>query len=60
MQWVLDNEEKLGAFKDKAQSRILDCYTWEKISNRYEMLFFKVYNGDFNVGVKRFFGLEKV
>jgi len=47
MQWVLDNKEKLDEYKQKAQSRILENYSWEKIADQYEKLFYDVFNGKY-------------
>jgi len=47
MQWALGNEKKLDDFKEKAQMRILENYSWEKIADQYEQLFYEVINGKY-------------
>jgi glycosyltransferase involved in cell wall biosynthesis len=47
MQWALDNEEKLDEFKEKAQVSIFENYSWEKITDQYEQLFYEVINGKY-------------
>lgn len=39
MQWALDNENKIHEYKEKAQIRILEHYSWEKVTEQYEKLF---------------------
>jgi len=45
MRWTLDNKTSLDAFKEKAQVRILEQYSWEKVADQYEKLFYAVHNG---------------
>lgn len=39
MQWALDHEHELDMYKDKARERIQLYYSWEKVTDDYEVLF---------------------
>lgn len=43
MHWALNNIDILEEYKEKAQVRILDKYSWEKVSDQYEQLFQEVF-----------------
>lgn len=45
MGWTLDNEASLGEFKERARNRIVEHYSWEKIADQYEELFYEVWAG---------------
>jgi glycosyltransferase involved in cell wall biosynthesis len=45
MKWVLDNETLLNDYKIRAQARITANYSWEKVTNQYENLFYDVTYG---------------
>jgi glycosyltransferase involved in cell wall biosynthesis len=47
MQWTLDNEDKLCTYRKKAQQRIKTHYTWDKIADQYEKLFFELIQGKY-------------
>ena len=47
MQWALDHEGLLHGYKEKARARILESYTWEKIADQYEQLFYDIHNGKY-------------
>ena len=47
MQWALDNEHKLAAYRKNAQQRIQTHYTWDKIANQYEALFLELNKGKY-------------
>jgi len=47
IQSLVDDEEFCFSFKNKAKNRIKEAYTWEKISNEYEVFFKDVINGKF-------------
>ncbi|NJN28693.1 MAG: glycosyltransferase family 1 protein [Cyclobacteriaceae bacterium] len=42
MQQLVDDEELTRSFRPKAVNRILEAYTWEKISNEYEDYFLEL------------------
>jgi len=42
MQYLLDNPTKVKEFAKLAFNRILECYTWDKITDEYEKLFLKL------------------
>jgi glycosyltransferase involved in cell wall biosynthesis len=39
MQWALDHEQELAAYKEKAVERIRLNYSWDKVTDDYEALF---------------------
>ncbi len=39
MQWALDHWQELSAYKDKAVERIRLYYSWDKVTDDYEVLF---------------------
>jgi len=47
MKWSLENENELESYKNKAQNRILQEYTWEKIALQYEQLFYELFEGKY-------------
>jgi glycosyltransferase involved in cell wall biosynthesis len=47
MQWALDNEGKLKEFSRKAQKRIEETYSWDKIADEYERVFLDVHEGKY-------------
>ena len=47
MQYLIDNPTYCRSFKEKAQNRIRENYTWKKITDQYEKLFEDVVNGTF-------------
>lgn len=47
MHWALNNENKLDDYRKKAQQRIKDIYSWDKIADQYEQLFFDLHHGKF-------------
>ncbi len=47
MRWALDNEGKLANFKEKARARILEHYSWDRIADQYEQLFYDIINGKY-------------
>jgi glycosyltransferase involved in cell wall biosynthesis len=48
MRWALDHNSSLGAFKEKAQARIMEQYSWEKVTDQYDKLFYSIYNGRYS------------
>lgn len=47
MHWALNNENKLDDYRNKAQQRIKDIYSWDKIADQYEQLFLDLHQGKF-------------
>jgi glycosyltransferase involved in cell wall biosynthesis len=47
MTWVINNKDQLEEFKTKAQIRIHKHYSWEKVTDQYEKLFYDLVNGEF-------------
>ena len=47
MQLLVDDKEHCFSFKEKARNRIREAYTWEKISNEYEIFFKEVIDGKY-------------
>ena len=47
MQWSLDNPDKLEDYRERAMARILDHYTWEKVTDGYEELFQELMAGKY-------------
>ena len=45
MQYIIDNPHLKTTFKTKAVNRILEDYTWKKITDEYEVFFKDVING---------------
>lgn len=45
MRWTLGHKRSLNAFKKKAQERIIEKYSWDKVADQYEKLFYDIYNG---------------
>lgn len=48
MQYIVDNPQLRDTFKTRAINRILEDYTWEKITDEYEVFFKDVINGVYN------------
>ncbi len=40
MSWALSNPEALAPYREKAKERIRDQYSWDRIAQQYEQLFF--------------------
>jgi glycosyltransferase involved in cell wall biosynthesis len=47
MQWTLENEELLKEYKINAQDRIREKYSWDKIADQYEQLFYDMNDGKY-------------
>ena len=47
MSWALQNEAKLDGYRRRAQKRITENYTWDKIADQYEKLFFELHEGKY-------------
>lgn len=47
MQWVLDHQKELPTYRRKAQKRIEEHYSWDKIADEYERVFLDVYHGKY-------------
>lgn len=47
MNWTFQNETKLGAYKTKAVERIKEHYTWDKVTDGYELLFEELIAGKY-------------
>ena len=47
MQWAIDNKDKLDVYRRKAQKRIGELYSWDKIADQYERLFFDLHRGKY-------------
>ncbi len=45
MKWALENSEQLASFKFKAQKRIQEEYSWDKVTEDYEKLFIELVEG---------------
>jgi len=45
MMWTLQNSEQLANYKFKAQQRIKEKYSWEKVTDGYEKLFKELVEG---------------
>ena len=45
--WACQNENKLGAFKARAVERIKIHYTWDKVTDGYELLFKQLIDGKY-------------
>lgn len=39
MTWALENPDSLTTYKNRARTRIAEQYTWEKVTDGYELLF---------------------
>lgn len=48
MQWALDHPEELGEYRFRAQKRIKERYTWEKVTDGYEALFRDLVSGKYS------------
>jgi glycosyltransferase involved in cell wall biosynthesis len=46
LQFVDEHPEQVAAYRTRAPRRILEAYTWEKITNQYEELFHQLYAGE--------------
>jgi glycosyltransferase involved in cell wall biosynthesis len=55
MQWAIDNFDKLDGYKEKAQVRILEHYSWEKVTDQYERLFHDVKEGKYSWNLQKLF-----
>ena len=42
MQWSLDNPSHLAQYKSRAVDRIISDYTWDKVADGYEKLFYEL------------------
>ncbi|SNB47963.1 DUF1972 domain-containing protein [Geobacter sp. DSM 9736] len=49
MQWSLDHHDELPRFRSKAVRRIASEYTWEKVADGYEELFYQLASGRIGV-----------
>jgi glycosyltransferase involved in cell wall biosynthesis len=47
LEWALHNESLLPAYREKALQKILDFYSWEKVTDGYEQLFAEMVAGKF-------------
>lgn len=47
MQWALDHELDLPDYKNRAVKRILEHYTWDKVTDGYEVLFGELVDGKY-------------
>jgi glycosyltransferase involved in cell wall biosynthesis len=47
MQWALVHPNMLEGYKEKAQVRIIEQYSWEKVTDQYEKLFTDVRNSKY-------------
>ena len=47
MRWSLDNAERLQDFKTKAVERITKEYSWDKVTDGYELLFSELVGGKY-------------
>jgi glycosyltransferase involved in cell wall biosynthesis len=57
MNWALDHEDELESYGKKAQTRIKEHYTWDKIADQYERLFYELHSGKYPWKlVPKFFG----
>jgi len=39
---AVGESEELGQFREQAQERVLSCYSWEQVTDRYEELFYEL------------------
>lgn len=46
MQWALDNAHDLASYRNRAQQRIREQYSWDHIADEYERVFLDVYQGN--------------
>ncbi len=44
MKWAIQNKAELDIYRRKAQQRIQEHYSWDKIADQYEQLFFDLCN----------------
>jgi glycosyltransferase involved in cell wall biosynthesis len=42
LQNVVDNPEMVADYRKRTHQRILDCYTWDRITEAYEKLFYRI------------------
>lgn len=47
MKWALENDNKLNELRRRAQKRIRDFYSWDRISEQYEELFYDLHDGKY-------------
>ena len=47
MQWTLDHEDQLDTYRQKAQHRVREHYTWDRIADQYEELFQELVQGKY-------------
>jgi glycosyltransferase involved in cell wall biosynthesis len=46
LQQIEDHPEQAAKYRNRAQNRIREAYTWEKITDQYEELFLQLANGE--------------
>ncbi len=47
MQWALNNEDKLNDYRTRAQERVTEVYSWDRIADQYEQLCLDLHNGKY-------------
>ena len=47
LQYLVDNPDVVKEYRKKAVARIEEAYTWDRITENYEDLFYKMLNGGF-------------
>ena len=47
MKWALENDNRLNEFRQRAQKRIRDFYSWDRITEQYEELFYDLRDGNY-------------
>ncbi len=45
MRWALENSQRLSGYKERAVTRILEDYSWESVTDKYEKMFRELAGG---------------